>query len=36
VQKVDDTYTFDWWMRQANSTTKFTDSIGTNNVRGTA
>tara|TARA_R110002110_G_scaffold293095_1_gene507109 strand:- start:2979 stop:3644 length:666 start_codon:yes stop_codon:yes gene_type:complete len=36
VQKVDDTYTFDWWMRQTNSPNKFTDSIGTNNVRGTA
>ena len=36
VQKVDDTYTFDWWMREANKRPPVGDTIGLNTIRGTA
>ena len=36
VQKVDDMYTFDWWMRQANQPEPVGDTIGLNTLRGTA
>ena len=36
VQKVDDMYTFDWWMRQANKPEPVGDTIGLNTIRGTA
>jgi hypothetical protein len=36
VQDVDDTYTFDWWMRKANKREPVGDTIGLNTVRGTA
>ena len=35
VQEVDDTWTFDWWLRQIPSNVPVTDTIGLNNVRGT-
>ena len=36
VQQVDDTYTFDWWMREANKREPVGDTIGLNTIRGTA
>lgn len=36
VQKVDDMWTFDWWMREANKQQPVSDTIGLNTIRGTA
>ena len=35
MPKGDDTFTFDWWLRQIPSNTPEADTIGTNVVRGT-
>ena len=35
VQKVDDTWTFDWWRRQIPSEVPNADTIGLNTFRGT-
>jgi len=35
VQKIDDTWTFDWWRRQIPKNVPQSDTIGLNNVRGT-
>ena len=36
VQQVDDTWTFNWWMREASKKEPVSDTIGMNTVRGTA
>lgn len=36
VQQVDDMWTFDWWMREANKQQPVSDTIGLNTIRGTA
>ena len=36
VKQVDDTYTFNWWMREANKREPVSDTIGLNTIRGTA
>ena len=35
VQEVDDSWTFDWWVRHIPKNAPVTDTIGFNNVRGT-